>query len=130
VFYDQACLPLINNTYKVLEDFLGTKQIVLVPNCTFGIRSVVEHLTHEKGHRTMAILRPLYGATQKLLEAYRTSGSLDRVVSISPGQGQDQALLEEDPNVIREALEDAHAMQDFSVLFCDQVNRWADWTAL
>ena len=44
VFYDQACLPLINNTYKVLEDFLGTKQVVLVPNCTFGIHSVVEHL--------------------------------------------------------------------------------------
>lgn len=45
VFYDQACMPLIDNTYRVLEDFLGTKQVVLVPNCTFGLQSVVQHLT-------------------------------------------------------------------------------------
>ena len=78
VFYDQACLPLINNTYKVLEDFLGTKQIVLVPNCTLGIRAVLEHLTKEKGHRALALLQPLYGSTQKLVESYRVVGDVDR----------------------------------------------------
>ena len=78
VFYDQACLPLINNTYKVLEDFLGTKQIVLVPNCTLGIRAVLQHLTKEKGHRAVALLQPLYGSTQKLVESYRAIGDIDR----------------------------------------------------
>ena len=34
IFYDQACLPLINYTYQVLEEFFQTDQLVLVPNCT------------------------------------------------------------------------------------------------
>ena len=46
---------------------------------------------------------------------------MSRVVRISPGQGQGRALLEEEPQVILEALEDAHALQEFTVLFCDQV---------
>jgi len=121
VFYDQACLPLINNTYKVLEEFFKTKQVVLVPNCTFGLRSILEHLTREKGHKTIATLQPIYGATEKLLESYRIQGDLDRVLNISPGHGKNRALLEEDPQVIVEALEDAYALQEFTVLFCDQV---------
>ena len=78
VFYDQACLSLINNTYKVLEDFLGTEQIVLVPNCTLGIRAILQHLTKEKEHRAVALLQPLYGSTQKLVESYRAIGDIDR----------------------------------------------------
>ena len=54
------------------------------------------------------------------LDCYKTSGSLAKVLKISPGRGH-SALLEEDPHVIVEALEDAFAMQEFSVLFCDQV---------
>ena len=63
---------------------------------------------------------------------------------ISPGQGQGRALLEEDPQglteklirpfiikqtnrvffqAIRESLEDAYALQEFSVLLCDQVRK-------
>jgi len=123
VFYDQACLPLISNTYRVLEDFLGTRQVVLVPNCTFGIRSVLEHLVKERGHRSIGLLQPLYGATQKLIGSYKKTADVDRVVTIVPGQGKakGRGLLEEDPQVIREALEDAHALQEFSVLCCDQV---------
>jgi len=119
-FYDQACLPLVDHTYEVLEDFFGTDKIVLVPNCTIGLRSVMERLIQEKKHRVIAQLSPLYGATQKLLEYYKSTGDLDKVLKISPGRGH-SALLEEDPHVIVEALEDAFAMQEFSVLFCDQV---------
>ena len=36
IFYEQACLPLINHSYEVLEDFFATENVVLVPNCTFG----------------------------------------------------------------------------------------------
>ena len=46
-----------------------------------------------------------------------------RVVTISPGQGHGRALFEEDPQVIRESLEDAYALQEFSVLLCDQVGK-------
>ena len=119
-FYDQACLPLIDHTYSVLEQFFCTEQLVLVPNCSFGLRAVVERLVRARRHRVMAQLAPLYGATQKLLEFYRTQGQVDKVLKISPGRG-DSALLEEDPGIIVEALEDAYAMQEFSVLFCDQV---------
>ena len=49
-FYDQACLHLIDNTYDVLEDFFDTDKIVLVPNCSFGLRSIMERLVREKHH--------------------------------------------------------------------------------
>jgi len=127
VFYDQACLPLVENTYKVLEEFLGTDKLVLVPNCTTGMKCVLDHLTKEGGHRSVAQLSPLYGATQKLLEFYRTGGDIDRCVKVSPrtsktGARSQAAMFEEDPSVIVEALEDALAMQEFSVLVCDQVS--------
>ena len=135
-FYDQACLPLVDYTYQVLENFFGTDQMVLVPNCTLGLRSVMERLVKSGDHRVMAQLSPIYGATQKLMEYYRVNGIIDKVtvvimkcsdvneflqvLKISPGRGHSE-LLEEDPHVIFEALEDAFAMQEFSVLFCDQV---------
>jgi len=119
-FYDQVCLPLINHTYEVLEDFFETENVVLLPNCTFGMKSVIEHLVLEKGHKNLAQLTPVYGATQKLMEYYKTTGNVDKVIKISPGRGNN-AMLEEDPMVIVEALEDAYALQEFSVLFCDQV---------
>eukprot|EP00090_Calanus_glacialis_P047225 TRINITY_DN9685_c0_g1_i1.p1 TRINITY_DN9685_c0_g1~~TRINITY_DN9685_c0_g1_i1.p1 ORF type:complete len:1465 (-),score=349.19 TRINITY_DN9685_c0_g1_i1:88-4482(-) len=120
IFYDQACLPLINHTYEVLEDFFATENVVLVPNCTFGLKSVIEHLVREKGHKNLAQLTPVYGATQKLMDYYRSTGDIDKVLKITPGRGHN-ALLEEDPAVIVEALEDAYALQEFTVLFCDQV---------
>jgi 5-histidylcysteine sulfoxide synthase len=120
IFYDQACMPLIKYTYKVLEEFFQTDLMVLVPNCTFGLKSVMDHLVKDRKHRVIAQLAPIYGATQKLLECYQATGSIDKVVKISPGRGH-SALLEEDPTVILEALEDAWALQEFSVLFCDQV---------
>ena len=120
IFYDQACLPLINYTYLVLEEFFQTDRMVLVPNCTFGLKAVLDQLVKEKKHQVVGTLAPLYGATQKLLECYRAAGTIQKVVRISPGRGH-SALLEEDPTVILEALEDAWALQEFSVLFCDQV---------
>jgi len=120
IFYDQVCLPLINNTYKVLEDFFETENVVLVPNCTFGIKSIIEHLVQDKGHKNLAQLTPIYGATQKLMDYYKSTGFVNKVLKITPGRGQN-ALLKEDPAVIVEALEDAYALQEFTVLFCDQV---------
>jgi len=120
IFYDQTCLPLINYTYDILEDFFGTEKLVLVPNCTFGLKTVIEHLVREKRHKVLAQLTPVYGATQKLMDFYKSTGDVEKVVKISPGRGHN-ALLEEDPSVIVEALEDAYALQEFTVLFCDQV---------
>jgi len=120
VFYDQTSLPLINYCYEVLEEFFGTDKLVLVPNCTFGMRSVMEHLVYEKKHKILAQLTPVYGATQKLMEYYKSNGAVEKILKISPGRGH-SALLQEDPAVIVEALEDAYALQEFSVLFCDQV---------
>jgi hypothetical protein len=45
VFYDQVLHSLINGyTYPALTDFFGTENVVLVPNCTFGMKAVVEKL--------------------------------------------------------------------------------------
>ena len=75
VFYDQACLSLIEHTYQVLETFFGTDKMVLVPNCTMGLRSVMERLVKDGRHRVLAQLSPIYGATQKLLEYYRSASN-------------------------------------------------------
>jgi len=126
VFYDQACHPLVEHTYQVLEDFFETENLLLVPNCTFGMKSVMDHLVIEEKHESIALLNPIYGATKKLLEYYSCRGDVRRLVKISPTRGKlkarsQAALFEEDPAVIVEALEDAYAMQEFSVLVCDQV---------
>jgi len=120
IFYDQVCLPLIDHTYEVLEKFFATENLVLVPNCTFGIKSIIEHLVQEKGHKNLAQLTPIYGSTGKLMDYYKSTGYVDKVLKITPGRGQN-ALIEENPAVIVEALEDAYALQEFTVLFCDQV---------
>ena len=87
------------------------------------VQSTVQ--VRERGHRVLAQLTPLYGATQKLMEHYRQAGEVDRVVKVSPGRGAN-AQAEEDPAVILEALEDAFALQEFSVLVCDQVGPHVD----
>ena len=68
-FYDQACLPMINHTYEVLEEFFKTDKIVMTPNCTFGMKAVLERVIAD-GHKIVAQLAPIYGATQKLLGIY------------------------------------------------------------
>lgn len=67
VYYDQALLPLIENSYEIASDFFKTKNLVLTPNCTIGLKAVVDTLVKTKKHHSFAYLSPLYGATQKLL---------------------------------------------------------------
>ena len=44
LFYDQLLMPLLKNSYSVLEDFFGFESkndgsnCLLVPNCTMGMR--------------------------------------------------------------------------------------------
>ena len=118
VFYDQVCLPLINHTYEVAERFFGTENVLLVPNCTTGMRCIAEKLVRELNHTSVACLQPIYGATAKLLQYFETKGFIEPIVSIAPGVNP---LIEEDPYVIVSNLEEAYSAQRFTVLFCDQV---------
>lgn len=118
VFYDQVCLPLINYSYAVVEEFMETRNVLLVPNCTMGMKCVTELLIREQKHKDLACLIPIYGATAKLLQYYDSENMLSTLTRISPGENP---LLEENPDVIVSTLEDAYQVQPFTVLFCDEI---------
>ena len=118
VFYDQLCLPLTNYTYQVVSEFFNTENVLLVPNCTFGMNAVAEYLIREREYSKVALLNPLYGATKKQLESFKYDGLLRELREISPGEN---ALFEEDPKVFLTSLVKAQRDCDFKVLFCDAV---------
>lgn len=118
VFYDQICLPLVNNSYEILEDFFQTRNLVLVPNCTLGMRCISDLLIRDGEHTSVGCLLPIYGATAKLLQYYESESTIKSLIKISPGENP---LLEEDDNIIVKALQDAYDINPFSVLFCDHV---------
>nr|XP_012557475.2 uncharacterized protein LOC100215679 [Hydra vulgaris]XP_047133732.1 uncharacterized protein LOC100215679 [Hydra vulgaris]XP_047133733.1 uncharacterized protein LOC100215679 [Hydra vulgaris]XP_047133734.1 uncharacterized protein LOC100215679 [Hydra vulgaris] len=118
VFYDQLCLPLTNYTYKILYEFFKSENVLLVPNCTFGMNAVQDYLIKEKKYSTAAILNPIYGATRKQLETLEYDGFLSEIVYISPGIN---ALLEENPSVILTSLTKAYNECNFEILFCDAI---------
>ena len=49
IFFDQVCLPLVNHSYAVVEEFMETPNVLLVPNCTMGMKCIAEHLIRQKG---------------------------------------------------------------------------------
>lgn len=118
IFFDQVCLPLVNHSYAVVEEFMETPNVLLVPNCTMGMKCVADSLFKKHGHTQVACLMPLYGATAKLLEYYDSEETFSTFTRISPGENP---LLEENPGVIIGALEDAYNMEQFTVLFCDEI---------
>jgi len=118
VFYDQVCLPLVNYSYAVLEEFMETRNVLMVPNCTMGMKCVAELLIRQQKHKDVACLLPLYGATAKLLQYYDSEEMLSTLTQISSGENP---LLEENPDVIVSSLEEAYRMQPFTVLFCDEI---------
>ncbi|XP_057311153.1 uncharacterized protein LOC130648998 isoform X1 [Hydractinia symbiolongicarpus] len=119
VFYDQVCLPLVKHSYEVAEAFFRTENVLLVQNCTFGMKSVADLLIKEKQHERIACLDPLYGATKKLLSFYEENDDITNLIPVSPGENP---LFEEDPNIILSTLEEAYSECDFTVLFCDEVS--------
>eukprot|EP00111_Clytia_hemisphaerica_P016719 TCONS_00049577-protein len=118
IFFDQVCLPLVNHSYAVVEEFMETPNVLLVPNCTMGMKCIAEHLVRQQGHKSIASLFPLYGATAKLLEYYDSEELLSTLTRISPGENP---LLEENPEIIVNSLEDAYNLQPYTVLFCDEI---------
>lgn len=118
VFYDQVCLPLVSHTYNVLEEFFGTENVLLVQNCTVGMRCIAETLIRDQCHTQFACLYPIYGATMKLLQYFESKGQIEPFATIAPGENP---LFEEDSSVIVSCLEETYAMERFTVLFCDEV---------
>ncbi|CAD7946966.1 unnamed protein product [Amoebophrya sp. A120] len=90
VFYDQALMPLLKQSYAIAErffcceeDFDGLHTIAglgFVPNCSHGMKLVVDSLLldHEMSGTSsapplkIAVLDPIYPATKSLLHYYET----------------------------------------------------------
>ena len=67
------------------SEFFETSNIVLVPNCSIGMKSILETLVKHNRSMTVAYLSPVYGATQKLLQCFKNEGLLEDVLAIAPG---------------------------------------------
>ena len=116
VFYDQVCLPLLQYSYSVLEDFFNSRNVLMVPNCSFGMKCVAEHLFQKQTNLSIAFLSPLYGATRKLLQYYQHEGHIADIIDVNPG------LIEEDSSKIVPVLETTYREKPFTVLFCDEIS--------
>ena len=82
VYYDQALLPMVQNTYKIANEFFKTKNLVLTPNCTISLKAVRDTLVNTGKHHNIAYLSPLYGATQKLLNQLTESDEKYKIINI------------------------------------------------
>jgi len=69
----------------VASEFFETRNIVLVPNCSIGMKSILETLVKHNKSLTVAYLSPIYGATQKLLQCFKNEGLLQDVLAFAPG---------------------------------------------
>mmetsp|Transcript_8532 Transcript_8532/g.20638 ORF Transcript_8532/g.20638 Transcript_8532/m.20638 type:complete len:1930 (-) Transcript_8532:626-6415(-) len=78
VFYDQALMPLLQRSYAIADRFFGcscggggassTAQVAFVPNCSHGMKAVLDTLVLDGKHTEIAYLDPLYPATAALLQ--------------------------------------------------------------
>lgn len=82
----QVCLGLVQHSYDVAEDFFKTKEIVLVPNCSMGMKCVLEALVKKNQSMTAAYLGPIYSSTKNLLQCFEQDGLVRKVLDpILPG---------------------------------------------
>jgi selenocysteine lyase/cysteine desulfurase len=112
-FYDKLCIPLLRESVQEASAFFnGT--VILQPNCTVAMRSVLGMLCKDQIHHNtvIAVLEPIYGATRKLLS---TLGLAQEPVTISPG------FFNEDASSIVADLEAAYANKPFHILVADRV---------
>ena len=42
IFYDECLIPLLENSLNEAEKFFGTSNIVLIPNSTAGLKSILD----------------------------------------------------------------------------------------
>jgi len=54
-------IPLLKNSLNEAEKFFGTQNVVLIPNSSAGLKSILDTL--KKENENFAYLSPLYGAT-------------------------------------------------------------------
>jgi hypothetical protein len=54
-------IPLLDNSLNEAEKFFGTQNVVLIPNASAGLKSILDSL--KKENSKFAYLSPLYGAT-------------------------------------------------------------------
>ena len=81
----QVCLDLVRHSVEVASGFFESQNLVLVPNCSIGMKSILERLVKKNKGLTVAYLSPVYGATQKLLKVFQKEGALKEVIAITPG---------------------------------------------
>ena len=139
LFYDQLLMPLLKHSYNVCSDFFGLKtpsNCVLVPNCTMGMKAVMDKLLLRKTSTTchgqkmqqligqdvvnVGYVSPIYGATKNLLKSYVADhASKIKVTEIVP----ENFLFQEDPELILKAIDQANANSEskLSVILCDEI---------
>ena len=139
LFYDQLLVPLLKHSYNICADFFGLKtpsNCVLVPNCTMGMKAVMDKLLLRQKKPTshgqkmqyllgqdvvnVGYLSPIYGATKNLLRSYIDDpASKIKVTEIVP----ENFLFQEDPEMILKAIEQANADSDskISIILCDEI---------
>ena len=139
LFYDQLLMPLLKHSYNVCADFFelnDSKNCVLVPNCTIGMKAIMDKLLLKKastvyhGNKMQQLgdndivhvgyLSPIYGATKNLLKSYALDiPSRIKLTEIEP----ENALFQEDPSLILKALDKAttESGSNVSILLCDEI---------
>lgn len=108
-FYDKMCIPLLRETLQEASSFFGGT-VLLHPNCTVALKSVLSLLYKEQPGAVVGVLEPIYGATRKLVSTMAQSP-----VVISPG------LFNEDAASIIAALDAAYSSSPFHILVADRV---------
>jgi hypothetical protein len=76
----------MRHSTSLASRFFESRHVVLVPNCSIGIKSVLERLVAADARPTAAYLSPVYGATQKLLQCFKNEGALRDVIAVAPGK--------------------------------------------
>eukprot|EP01062_Namystynia_karyoxenos_P015652 TRINITY_DN1568_c0_g1_i1.p1 TRINITY_DN1568_c0_g1~~TRINITY_DN1568_c0_g1_i1.p1 ORF type:complete len:1371 (+),score=475.37 TRINITY_DN1568_c0_g1_i1:150-4262(+) len=118
LYFDRVCLPLVRRSYAKAREVFQSDCIALVPNCTMGMRGVMEALLERtKGSAAVAYLPPLYGASQKLVQWLGEQRRLSAASEVP----LNEALFEEDGEAVAAALSRHHAASPFSVLIADHV---------
>lgn len=123
VFYDEILLNLLNFSYQTCEEFFKTDKVVLQPNTTLAVKSVVDaivnsHLDNNTKKLKFAVVNPIYDPTKILLKKYAKLDKIDpNVVEITPNN----VFFNENVDEIANQIQDQYQETNFDVLMLDYI---------
>ncbi|KAK1930375.1 putative L-cysteine desulfhydrase 1 [Phytophthora citrophthora] len=100
-FNDRELFPLVVRSIKALSEFIGVskpEQLVLLPNATAGLHSVLSSVLEEEGEdKTVVLFSTRYGAVRKMLQAIQDK--------------QRSVHIHEEPLSLEESYDDQKVME-------------------